>query len=163
MGEVESVVGTTGKTLPHMRGPSMAQSVLVFKSGKSAIFESILAPGAISNQPFFSIQGSKGEIVLDGFEGGGRMYTEDAEAEGGLRCTPLRTEGWASGYAGEFADFARCILEGGSPKAGAEEALADLKVMLTLMKAGQTRRFESVADLEPDAHCGSLFKLRPSI
>jgi predicted dehydrogenase len=132
MGEIKAVMGTTGKALPHMRGPSMAQSVLIFESGRSAIFESILAPGAISHQPFFTIQGTKGEIVLDGFAGGGRVYTEDAEAEGGMRCTPLKQAGWASGYAGELADFARCILEGRQPKAAAEEALADLKVMLTL-------------------------------
>ena len=48
------------------------------------------------------------------------------------------------------------ILEGGSPIAGPEEALADLKVMLTIMKAGVTRQWEYVADLEPNACCGSL-------
>jgi hypothetical protein len=37
----------------------------------------VLAPGAISDQPFFVIQGSKGEIVLNGFEGGGALFTED--------------------------------------------------------------------------------------
>lgn len=41
------------------------------------MFESVLAPGAISDQPFFVIQGSKGEIVLNGFDGGGALYTED--------------------------------------------------------------------------------------
>ena len=41
------------------------------------VFESVLAPGAISDQPFFVIQGSTGEIVLNGFEGGGTLFTED--------------------------------------------------------------------------------------
>eukprot|EP01045_Picozoa_sp_COSAG04_P011540 COSAG04_NODE_744_length_10648_cov_52.358233_12_plen_51_part_00 len=50
----------------------MSQHVFQFSSGKGAIFESILAPTAISEQPFFSIQGSKGEIVIDGFGGGAR-------------------------------------------------------------------------------------------
>jgi predicted dehydrogenase len=91
------------------------------------------------------------------------LYTEDPSAEGGLKCTPLKQEGWGSGYAGEFSDFATCILEGGTPRAGAEDALADLKVMLTIMKAGQTRRYERVAELEDDASCGSLFQLKPSL
>ena len=53
---------------------------------------------AISPQPFFVIQGSKGEIVLGGFEGGGSLFTEDADAEGGLKETPLEKVGWDSGY-----------------------------------------------------------------
>ena len=64
-----------------------------FESGVSAVFESVLAPGAISDQPFFQIQGSKGEIVLDGFEGGGRVYTIDdgaaAEGDGGSGKSPM--------------------------------------------------------------------------
>ena len=34
---------------------------------------------------------------------------------------------------------------------GAAEAVADLKVMLTMMKASKTRRWERVAELETDA------------
>ena len=34
---------------------------------------------------------------------------------------------------------------------GVAEAVADLKVMLTMMKASKTRRWERVAELEPDA------------
>jgi hypothetical protein len=36
---------------------------------------------AISDQPFFSIQGSLGEIVIDGFEGGCRLYALDGNAK----------------------------------------------------------------------------------
>ena len=38
------------------------------------------------------------------------MYTEDPAAEGGLKVTQLTTVGWASGYAGEIADFAKCTM-----------------------------------------------------
>ena len=49
------------------------------------------------------IQGSKGEIVLGGFEGGGSLFTEDADAEGGLKETPLEKVGWDSGYEVSFS------------------------------------------------------------
>jgi len=80
MGEVTHVVSTSGPSIPHMSGPGQTQALLKFASGKSAIFESILAPGAISDQPFFQVQGTAGEIVIDGFEGGARMYTVTVHA-----------------------------------------------------------------------------------
>ena len=47
----------------------------MFRSGVSAVFETLLAPRGISHQPFFSIQGSRGEIVINGFKGGCNVYT----------------------------------------------------------------------------------------
>ena len=35
MGSVTKVVGTTGRSLPHMRGASIASAILKFASGKS--------------------------------------------------------------------------------------------------------------------------------
>ena len=63
---------------------------------------------------------------------------------------------WA--WQGELADFAACILseEKREPVASAKEAYEDLRVMLTMMKAGKTRRWEAVADLEGDASCGTI-------
>ena len=62
LGEVTRVVGVTGKAVTHMAGVSMSQHVLMFSSGKSAIFETMLAPAAISDQPFFTLQGTRGEV-----------------------------------------------------------------------------------------------------
>jgi hypothetical protein len=56
MGEVASVVGTTGKAVAHMAGPSMSQHLLRFRGGQTAVFETMLAPRGISDQPFFHLQ-----------------------------------------------------------------------------------------------------------
>jgi predicted dehydrogenase len=109
-----------------------------FKSGVSAVFESVLAPGAISDQPFFVIQGTEGEIVLDGFEGGGRVYTinkseaTSAANGGAMLCTDINAGhsgpvGWDTGYRGELLDFAGAVVDGVAPKATATDAVEDLR------------------------------------
>ena len=45
LGEVVSVVGTTGRALKHMKGASLASAIFSFDSGVDAVFESVLAPG----------------------------------------------------------------------------------------------------------------------
>jgi predicted dehydrogenase len=62
------------------------QALLRFKSGVVAVFEAMLAPQAISDQPFFSLQGTKGEIVFGGFDGKVTLY----------KGTPTATETWGS-------------------------------------------------------------------
>lgn len=110
LGTVSKVVGLCGRTLDHMPGVSWSQHIFAFESGKSAIFESMLAPQAISDQPFFTVQGTLGEIVIDGFAGGCRCYTL---AEDGTQVEKeLCREGWDSGYLGEYADFAAACLDG---------------------------------------------------
>ncbi|CAE8604835.1 unnamed protein product, partial [Polarella glacialis] len=125
MGEVARVVGSCGRTLEHMPGASWSQHLLTFKSGKGAIFESLLAPKAISDQPFFTIQGTLGEIVMDGFGGGCRLYTQGPGGEAVV--TELCKEGWDAGYTGEYADFADAVLQGRPTLSPASEALADLQ------------------------------------
>ena len=66
-----------------MNGNTMLQALIKFRNGKHAIYDYIVAPKSISDQPFFRIQGTLGEIVIDGsFEGGGRIFfVQDAKAE----------------------------------------------------------------------------------
>eukprot|EP01050_Picozoa_sp_SAG11_P026854 SAG11_NODE_6585_length_1283_cov_1.198480_1_plen_133_part_10 len=116
LGDVERVAAVGGKSIKHMRGPSLMSALLQFGSGVTAIFEAVLAPSAIADQPFFVIQGSKGEIHIDGFEGGGRLYTLGSET---VETTPLKKVGWDASYALELADFARAIL---APGAGGPQA-----------------------------------------
>ena len=50
LGEVVSVVGTTGRALKHMKGASLASAIFSFDSGVDAVFESVLAPGVRAPQ-----------------------------------------------------------------------------------------------------------------
>ena len=132
LGEVTRVVGCCGTALSHMAGVSMSQHLLLFASGKVAVFESMLAPRGISDQPFFRLQGTLGELVLDGFGGGCTLHTLD---ESGAKVARLLCkEGWHAGYAGEYHDFAAAVLDG-TPTAGPlAEAIADLRVVRALVE-----------------------------
>lgn len=132
-GEVDSVVGMMGSSVPHMAGPSMSQHVFKFTSGKVAGFESMLAPKAISDQPFFQIQGSEGEIVIDGFGGGARLYTADDSDQ--VVCKEFCHEGWNAGYEREYVDFVRAALDGKALAAGPDSALRDLKVTEAMVQS----------------------------
>lgn len=133
LGEVASVAGTGGRTLDHMPGTSMSQHILKFDNGRAAIFESLLAPGAISDQPFFTIQGTEGELVLDGFAGGATLHTTGGGAE------VLCREGWDASYRGELGAFVDAAL--GRRDLGAwtpESALRDLAVVEAMARATET-------------------------
>ena len=135
LGEVTSVVGCCGTALTHMAGVSMSQHLLRFASGKVAVFESMLAPRAISDQPFFRLQGTLGEIVIEGFDGGCTLHTLDSSGAKVVR--ELCREGWDAGYVGEYRDFAAAVL-GGTPTAGPlSEALADLRVVRALVEGAE--------------------------
>lgn len=147
MGEVDRVVGLSGRTLEHMPGTSWSQHILSFRSGKSAIFESLLAPKAISDQPFFTIQGTLGEIVIDGFAGGCRLYRQqDAKGAGAgeTAVAELCHRGWDAGYEGEYADFVAAILDGTPCQGLVSEALEDLRVVAALFKAAEAGQWEPV-------------------
>jgi len=150
MGEVESVVGLCGRTVDHMPGVSMSQHILQFKSGRSAIFESLLAPQAISEQPFFSIQGSLGELVLDGFGGGCHLHRAGPSSSvegapgGPTKAVELCHEGWEAGYRGEWLDFVAAVLDGAPCGGCAAEAVEDLRVVEAILLAGETKRWELV-------------------
>ena len=128
-------MGATGRTLEHMPGVSMSQHLLRFRSGTVAIFETMLAPRAISEQPFFALQGTRGEIVIAGFGGGCHCHTVDAA--GAQVVEELCHEGWDASYRGEYADFAAAALDG-TPTAGPlSEALADLLVVRALLESAE--------------------------
>jgi hypothetical protein len=50
-------------------------------------------------------------IQIDGFEGGGRLYTMGGG--GGVTTTLLKKVGWDASYALEMADFAAAVLAAG--------------------------------------------------
>jgi predicted dehydrogenase len=158
LGECTHAVATAGRTIGAMTGPGLLNALLKFEGGASAVFESVLAPAAISEQPFFVVQGTKGEIVLDGFGGGGRVYTM---GEGGLTCADINAGwdgpvGWETGYAGELEDFAAACVDGRPPQATALDAMADLRLMLAIMSSAKSGRWEAVAEVAPELSMDTL-------
>ena len=145
LGEVARVAGTTGRTLAHMPGVSMSQHVLVFASGVSATLETLLAPSAISDQPFFTIQGTKGEIVIGSFDGGCTLHTSNAEPR------ELCKVGWDGGYEGEYADFAAAVLDGTRTKNGVAQAIADLRVVISLFTAAENQAWAAPGATEKES------------
>ena len=113
------------------------QAMLRFSSGQSAIFESVLAPNAISDQPFFVLQGTKGEIVLEGFHGEVYSYTgEPTDFKTYGDKTFLCKNHWDNSYADENIALAELLQSDFDPKGlSPEEALADLKVIIALFKS----------------------------
>eukprot|EP00927_Polykrikos_kofoidii_P067367 TRINITY_DN62862_c0_g1_i1.p1 TRINITY_DN62862_c0_g1~~TRINITY_DN62862_c0_g1_i1.p1 ORF type:complete len:390 (+),score=66.10 TRINITY_DN62862_c0_g1_i1:78-1247(+) len=155
IGDIESVVATAGKSFEKMNGASMVHALLRNAQGLTSTFEGILVPSAISNQPFFVIQGSKGEIVIDGWPNAApcKLHTEGAD---GLVTTELSNRGWDEGYTGELADFAAAVLDGKELESGPEQALADLATILTMFKSAHTGRWERVDELEESVTPGQL-------
>ena len=142
-GEVSSVVGVMGTAVPHMAGPSMSHHIFKFRNGRSASFESMLAPKAISEQPFFRIQGSLGEIVIHGFGGGAQLYS--VGESGQVVCHEFCHAGWDAGYAHEYAAFVSATLDGSELEANADSALQDLRVTEAMVRSDQEAKWIDVA------------------
>jgi len=164
LGKALRVCAVAGKTLQQMRGPSLTNALITFDSGVTAVFEALLAPRAISDQPFFVLQGTLGEIVIDDFDGGARMYTLEGSA---LKVTDLNEGvprgdprvGWCTGYVGEMAAFAAAILDGTPPEATAQEGVEDVRVMMAMMKAAASGQWEEVGSVEPETDMEQLVPL----
>ena len=139
-GKCRSVVAVTGKSLAHMAGASFSHAILKFESGCSVSFETLLAPTAISDQPFFRIQGTKGELVIDGFDGGLHHYHVNDREE--TECTTICKEGWDAGYAGELLDFARAVRGEKALDAAAEDAVEDMKLLLAMFRSAESEAWE---------------------
>ena len=142
-GEVSSVVGVMGSAVSHMAGPSMSQHVFKFRDGKFASFESMLAPTAISEQPFFRIQGTLGEIVIDGFGGGARLYSVGESDQ--VVCREFCHAGWDAGYEHEYAAFVSAALDGSELEANAYSALQDLRVTEAMVRSDKEAKWIEVA------------------
>ena len=98
-----------------------------------------VAPEAISDQPFFTIQGTRGELVLGGFAGGATLHTRAGARE-------VCREGWDASYAGEYAAFVDAA-RGDAGDLGdwtPESALHDLAVIQAMFDSCDDRRWADV-------------------
>ena len=121
--------------------PTIFAPLVTHHSGDENVFESLLAPDAISDQPFFTIQGTKGEIVIHGFEGGCDLHQtcEDRPVK-----ERICDRGWDAGYEGEYIDFVGAVLDGNPSDGTIDEAIKDLKVVIALFDASKNSEWVSI-------------------
>ncbi len=141
LGEIEEVVGVTGRPLAQMEGESLVRSLLRFESGTVAQFDALMAETVLGPEPWWRITGTKGEIIIEGgFEGGLKLYTADHRE--GQRMADA--QGYAKSFGPELADFAHAVLDGTPLAAGPEASLGELRTVLALYRSVESRRWEPV-------------------
>lgn len=130
----------------------------------------------LSKQPFFQIQGTKGELVLEGsFEGGIKMITAEREFTSTPRHTSIprhitgrllvavdpegvvvdsdltgqgRPGGFLHSYEPQLVDFGRAALFGEALAAGAEVAMGEVAVITAMYRSGKRETWEDIWGLE---------------
>ena len=137
LGEVEAVVGVTGRPFAAMAGESLVRGLLRFDSGVVAAIEGLLTSAPLGPEPLFRITGSAGEIHIDAagrclvFDGTERRGRQEGEAAGYLES-----------YGGEFVDFAAAVLDGVTPAAGPEQSVRELAIAFALYRSVESGRWE---------------------
>ena len=137
LGEVESVVGVTGRPFDAMAGESLVRGLLRFESGVVAAIEGLLTAAPLGPEPLFRFTGSAGEIHIDA---AGRCLVFDGTERRGRQEGPAA--GYLSSYSGEFDDFAAAILSGRPPAAGPEQSVKELEVAFALYRSVESGRWE---------------------
>ena len=141
LGEIDEVIAATGRPPERMQGESLAKALFRFESGLFASFEALLADAVMAMQPFFRIQGSRGEIVIES-DLGGRVKLFNHDHPGGEQIG--EQAGYLASYGPQFVDFAAAILDGKIPDASAEYSLGELRTALAMYRSVHSRTWEKV-------------------
>ena len=139
LGEVEEVVGATGRPFAAMEGESLVRALLRFDSGAVAVLDGMLTSARRAPEPLFRITGSEGEITVEGI---GDVVLWSADHPRGERVG--ERQGYLKSYAGELADFEAACIDGRRPAAGPESSLGELRAALALYRSAESRRWEKV-------------------
>ena len=142
LGEIQDVIGTLDYPLKQMEGESLVRSLLRFRSGKVAVFDALMAETVLAPAPWWTITGTKGEIIIEeGLDKGG-LLLYDAEHRDGLRVQ--EPQGYAKSFGPELKDFSNAVLDGTPLAAGPEYSLGELRTALALYRSAQSGRWEPV-------------------
>lgn len=142
LGEIDAVIGITGRPIEKMDGESLAQALLRFESGVVASFLALTSPANLSDMPWFRVMGTKGELLIrSGFEAGGVDLYDDNNPEGKALSGD---HGYFHSFKPELEDFAALVLDGKLPVAPPEKALGEMRTALALYRSAQSGVWESV-------------------
>jgi len=139
LGEVDEVVAALDHPYREMEGESLCRALLRFKSSVIAVFDAMLATGAIANQPLFTVTGTRGELTI---EGSGWVKLWDGSDWKGKKVG--EQGGYLRSYEYELADFARAVRQGAAPAAPASAAVGELRLALAMYRSAETKRWEKV-------------------
>ena len=139
LGEADETVAALGRPSPDMEGESLCRALIRFESGVVAVFDAMLATGAIANQPLFTVTGTAGECTV---EGSGWVKLFDGTEWKGTKVG--ERGGYLQSYEAELADFASAVMHGTTPAAPAAYALGELRLALAMYRSAETKRWEKV-------------------
>jgi predicted dehydrogenase len=139
LGEATETVAALGRPNTDMEGESLCRALIRFESGAVAVFDAMLATGAIANQPLFTVTGTTGECTV---EGSGWVKLFDGTDWKGTKVG--EPGGYLQSYEAEWADFASAVLHGTTPAAPAAYALGELRLALAMYRSAETQRWERV-------------------
>ncbi|MEL6985501.1 MAG: Gfo/Idh/MocA family oxidoreductase, partial [Actinomycetota bacterium] len=146
LGEVEAVVGVTGRHVERMEGESWFQALLRFRSGATATFEGFASNAPAAPAELFRVTGTEGELVIPGPDfRDAEIRLHNAAHPDGATVYHL-DRGRADSYGLELADFADAALDGAAPAAPAEDSLAELRTALALYRSVRSGRWEPIWD-----------------
>jgi predicted dehydrogenase len=139
LGEADETIAALGRPHADMQGESLCRALIRFESGVVAVFDAMLATGAIANQPLFTVTGTRGECTV---EGSGWVKLHDGTDWKGTKVG--ERGGYLRSYEAEWADFASAVQHGTTPAATAAYALGELRLALAMYRSAQTKRWEKV-------------------
>jgi len=139
LGEADETVAALGRPNADMEGESLCRALIRFDSGVVAVFDAMLATGAIANQPLFTVTGTAGECTV---EGSGWVKLFDGAEWKGTKVG--ERGGYLQSYEAELADFASAVMHGTTPAAPAAYALGELRLALAMYRSAETRQWENV-------------------
>ena len=139
LGEADETVAALGRPNADMESESLCRALIRFDSGVVAVFDAMLATGAIANQPLFTVTGTAGECTV---EGSGWVKLFDGTEWKGTKVG--ERGGYLQSYEAELADFASAVMHGTTPAAPAAYALGELRLALAMYRSAETRQWENV-------------------
>ncbi|XP_062514133.1 dTDP-3,4-didehydro-2,6-dideoxy-alpha-D-glucose 3-reductase-like [Corticium candelabrum] len=150
LGEIEEVIGITGNPLAHRIAANyetLADALLRFKNGKTASFTALIIDTTLSNQPYFRIFGSKGEITIGGtFKGGLTLYND--EFPDGKAFEPVH--GYFASFPFTMMEFVQCVLGEKVPDVSPEYAVGEPMIMWAIYRSLSSKKWEAVGCVDMD-------------
>jgi predicted dehydrogenase len=142
LGEVDEVIGVTGRHVARMEVESWSQSILRFRSGVTAMFDAMSIASPFAPYELFHVTGDAGELVITGGHNGELKLFNAASPRGETIMDGAITK--RDSYGAEIKDFCDAVLDGTTPAAPPEYSIGEMRTALALYASVQSGRWEKV-------------------
>ena len=145
-GPIASVVSSVARPFEHVEGESLLHALVTFRGSKvRATYKCTVLPFCrmSTEEPWFRVIGTRGEITLAAkFEGGMRVFS-DAHPSG--QSVALQPAGFLGSFEVQWADIVQCVRRGQqSSLSPVAEAARDLACVEALYRSARTGQWEAV-------------------